>query len=414
MVEREKLNSLLQTRVNNGSYGSCLSSTTATAIVLRHIGCAFTERHFQNNNAVVVIKEQSGSKVVNMGQLQKKRSAKHCGRTIQECKLGVVYLSPHAALGNPDDRSFDNNPMHNSSSFADMVQPAQVAPLKTKQALLSAGFANGSLAPPAMDSELVPPNSKFPIKFCTRSPSKSLRRKNPNHRSLQLPFVFRSFLSTLRSPLPLSSQPPMPHPTLLLRRTSQGNVKSLLNPKDRDRMELVLKYIEDADLRRWILPNIKAFNIGLGEWRSMLNCITNPHMYEQLLEISSADLIVKGISYISTRQDAAKKLLDKVFKVRLGRGFYGECLGVRADGNSNLSDEIGKELSIKSAAAGLRPIGAVVYMQRNNLKMCLRSTDTATDTSEVAKAYGGGGSPSSSSFIIRMDEYNQWLSVHQP
>jgi hypothetical protein len=28
------------------------------------------------------------------------------------------------------------------------------------------------------------------------------------------------------------------------------------------------------------------------------------------------------------------------------------------------------------------------------------------------KAYGGGGSPSSSSFIIRMDEYNQWLSVN--
>lgn len=81
-------------------------------------------------------------------------------------------------------------------------------------------------------------------------------------------------------------------------------------------------------------------------------------------------------------------------------------------------------------------------MQRNNLKMCLRSTDSDTDTLEVAKvrilifiefilfiltilseifmqvafqflnikAYGGGGSPSSSSFIIRMDEYNQWLS----
>ncbi|CAL5358209.1 unnamed protein product [Camellia sinensis] len=194
-------------------------------------------------------------------------------------------------------------------------------------------------------------------------------------------------------------------------RYGDGNVKSLLNPKDRDRMELVLKYIEDADLRRWILPNIKDFNIGLGEWRSMLNCITNPHMYEQLLEISSADLIGKGISYISTRQDAAKKLLDKVFKVRLGKGFYGECLLMEI---LILSDEIGKELSIKSAAAGLRPIGAVVYMQRNNLKMCLRSTDTATDTSEVAKAYGGGGSPSSSSFIIRMDEYNQWLHSHQP
>ncbi|KAK9286303.1 hypothetical protein L1049_014693 [Liquidambar formosana] len=195
-------------------------------------------------------------------------------------------------------------------------------------------------------------------------------------------------------------------------KSTQGEAVSLLDSKDQDRVELVLEYIEDGDLRQWSLPDIRAFNNGLGEWRSKLNCITNPYMYEQLLEISSVDLISKGNSYISSHQNAANKLLNKVFKVRLGRGFYGECLGVRADGNSNLSDEIGKQLSVKSAAAGLRPIGAVIYMQRNNLKVCLRSIDRATDTSEVAKAYGGGGSPSSSSFIIRMDEYNQWLSVN--
>ncbi|GKV19705.1 hypothetical protein SLEP1_g29930 [Rubroshorea leprosula] len=45
--------------------------------------------------------------------------------------------------------------------------------------------------------------------------------------------------------------------------------------------------------------------------------------------------------------------------------------------------------------------------------MCLRSTDSITDTSEVAKAYVGGGSPSSNSFIIRMDEYNQWVSMNK-
>lgn len=134
----------------------------------------------------------------------------------------------------------------------------------------------------------------------------------------------------------------------------------------------------------------------------------------KLLKISPADLISKGNSYISARHSSAKGLLYKVLKLRLGRGLYGECLGVRADGNSDLSNEIGKELSLRSAAAGLRPIGAVIYMQRKNLKMCLRSMDPTTDTSEVAKAYGGGGSPSSSSFIIRMDEYNQWLPVHQP
>ncbi|XP_044489837.1 uncharacterized protein LOC123214155 isoform X2 [Mangifera indica] len=192
-----------------------------------------------------------------------------------------------------------------------------------------------------------------------------------------------------------------------------GEVASVLNSEEQDRLKIVLKYIEDMDLRRWSLPDITAFRIGLNEWRSKLNLITNPYMYEQLLEISASDLIAKGNSYISARQSAANKLLDKVFRVKLGRGLYGECLAVRADGSSNLSDEIGKQLSVKSAAAGLRAIGAVVHMQRNNLKMCLRSTDSATDTSEIAKAYGGGGSASSSSFIIRMDDYNQWLSVNK-
>ncbi|KAK0590906.1 hypothetical protein LWI29_033049 [Acer saccharum] len=176
---------------------------------------------------------------------------------------------------------------------------------------------------------------------------------------------------------------------LLDTKSLDGEVAGLLNPEDQDRLKTVLKYIEDADLRRWSLPNTNAFRVGLKEWRSKLNCITNPYMYEQLLEMSSIDLISKGNSYVSVRQSAASKLLDKVFKIRLGRGFYGECLAVRADGNSNLSDEIGKQLSVKSAAAGLRPIGAVIYSCRNNLKMCLRSTDSATDTSEIAKAYGG-------------------------
>lgn len=128
--------------------------------------------------------------------------------------------------------------------------------------------------------------------------------------------------------------------------------------------------------------------------------------------MNSLELIAKGSDFIASRENVAKKFLDKSFKIRLGRGLYGECLAVRADENSNLSDEIGKQLSMRSAAAGLRPIGAVIYMQRNNLKMCLRTTDGATDTSEVSKAYGGGGSPSSSSFMIRMDEYNKWRLVN--
>lgn len=195
--------------------------------------------------------------------------------------------------------------------------------------------------------------------------------------------------------------------------SSSEELVGLLSREDGGRIATVLRYIEDVDLRRWELPDIEAFNIGLRDERAKLNSVTNPHVFKQLLEIDSADLIAKGKSCVISRQDAANKLLGKAFKIRLGRGLYGECLAIRADGSSNLSHEIGVELSRRSAAAGLsRPIGAVVFMQRTNLKMCLRSTDSATDTSEIAKAYGGGGNYSSSSFIIRMDEYNHWTSVN--
>ena len=59
-------------------------------------------------------------------------------------------------------------------------------------------------------------------------------------------------------------------------------VASLLETKDRDRVEMILKYIEDIDLRQWSLPDTKAFSIGLDEWRSELNCLTNPYMFEQV------------------------------------------------------------------------------------------------------------------------------------
>ncbi|KAJ8447469.1 hypothetical protein Cgig2_019463 [Carnegiea gigantea] len=161
---------------------------------------------------------------------------------------------------------------------------------------------------------------------------KGFRGADAGDGAVQLPLIFRRVLRPLRSPLPLTSRHPLPHLAFLLRRPSQQNSVSF-----------------------------------------------------QLLEMSVEELIAQGNSHISTRKDAAMEFVGKAFKIRLGRGLYGECLGVRADGNPDLSDEIGRELSLRSAAAGLRPIGAVIFMQRKNLKMCLRSTNDSTDTSEIAK-----------------------------
>ncbi|KAG1369806.1 hypothetical protein COCNU_15G001720 [Cocos nucifera] len=185
---------------------------------------------------------------------------------------------------------------------------------------------------------------------------------------------------------------------------------SPLNQEDEDRVATVLRYLEDTDLRRWELPDIKAFNIGIKDERAKLNCVTNPHVFKQLLEIDAGDMIAKGYSYTCARQDAANKLLDKAFKIQLGRGLYGECLAIRDYGNSDLSHEIGVELSRRSKAAGLRPIGALVFMQRSNLKMCLRSTDKSTDTSEIAKAYQS----EAVSVIIRSVQHTEPAQTDEP
>ncbi|CAM0874595.1 unnamed protein product [Alopecurus aequalis] len=184
--------------------------------------------------------------------------------------------------------------------------------------------------------------------------------------------------------------------------------ENLLGQEDEERILNVVKYIEDADLRQWKQPNSRDFNTALREERAKLNCVTNPHVFEQLMQLDVSDLLARGNSLAQNRLEAARKLIYNPFKIYLGRGLYGECLAIRADENSKLSHEIGLELSQMSSAAGLRPIGAVVFLQRGLLKICLRTTDTITNTAEVAKAYGGGGKPSSSSFALRMDEFNAW------
>jgi hypothetical protein len=60
------------------------------------------------------------------------------------------------------------------------------------------------------------------------------------------------------------------------------DIQGLLEQEDQERVANMLEYIEDGDLRRWQLPNTKEFQTALREERAKLNCITNPHDFEQV------------------------------------------------------------------------------------------------------------------------------------
>ena len=56
----------------------------------------------------------------------------------------------------------------------------------------------------------------------------------------------------------------------------------MLDQEDEERVSNVLEYIEDADLRRYQLPNTKEFQTALRDERAKLNCVTNPHVFGQV------------------------------------------------------------------------------------------------------------------------------------
>ncbi|KAJ7515893.1 hypothetical protein O6H91_22G033300 [Diphasiastrum complanatum] len=199
--------------------------------------------------------------------------------------------------------------------------------------------------------------------------------------------------------------------------SSQENVASslpeLVQQADLCRVETLFKYVEDADLWRWNLPNSKAFSSGFNDINVEFNALVNSAIFDQLLALDPAKLIQKGKSSLLSKQKLIDDALEKSFEVQLGCGKFGRCLGVRADKISSLRSELGNQLAQKSLCAGLRPLAAVIYEvkeleDKSRLKISLRSLDD--DTTEVAQAYAGGGHQGASSFLIDKLEFEKWHS----
>ncbi|KAE8792719.1 hypothetical protein D1007_32679 [Hordeum vulgare] len=140
---------------------------------------------------------------------------------------------------------------------------------------------------------------------------------------------------------------------LTLENPDSETCENLLSQEDEERVSNVVKYVEDADLRQWQLPGSRSFHTALRDERAKLNCVSNPQVFEQLMQLDVSDLLARGNLLAQNRLGAARKLIHNPFKIYLGRGLYGECLAIRADGDSKVSHEIGLELSKMSAGAGL-------------------------------------------------------------
>jgi len=187
---------------------------------------------------------------------------------------------------------------------------------------------------------------------------------------------------------------------------------SLVPEKDIQRVGLLYKYVEDADLWRWILPDSKAFSSGLKDMQIEFSYKQNQRLFEQLLALDPRSVIDKGRDSLSHKQKLINEALEQSYEISIGNGKFGNCLATEVETISDLRSELGHQLASKSLELNLRPIGAVVYhveeLANNDiLKISLRSIGSE-DTTEISQAYGGGGHRNASSFMINRKEFKKW------
>lgn len=188
-----------------------------------------------------------------------------------------------------------------------------------------------------------------------------------------------------------------------------------LTPEQRQ----LFKYIEDADLWRWQLPESKAFSAGLASLQLEFDAQKNPTIFDQLLDQTPAGLIARGRPILAEQQRLVAEAVSQAYVVRLGgaanagRG-WGQCLAVTVgDELSRLRSQLGNALAEESARRGLRAMGLVAYVEAamndpSRIKVSARSIGEAEDTTPISEAFGGGGHRNASSFLCGVSEYEAW------
>lgn len=90
------------------------------------------------------------------------------------------------------------------------------------------------------------------------------------------------------------------------------------------------------------------------------------YVFEQSSECCAASL--QGRQAVAAQDKVVAAIVEESFSIRLGgasgaqRG-WGACLAARGDAAPDLRSQVGNALALKSQAAGLRAVGAVIYIE---------------------------------------------------
>jgi len=166
----------------------------------------------------------------------------------------------------------------------------------------------------------------------------------------------------------------------------------------------LLKYLEDDDLFRFVLPDtrpivryLSANPFSFTEWDVLMHKIDDPTIAEELL--------VRLRNYSDYFDTLVAIAVDRAKIVRF-EGY--ECYFTNSHPFITMRSAVGNALVQKKP-----PIALIVSAHPEGLGISLRS-DGSVDTAKIAQKYGGGGHAASSGFSIAWGDSLPWTMVEKP
>lgn len=156
---------------------------------------------------------------------------------------------------------------------------------------------------------------------------------------------------------------------------------------------MLLQYVEDHDLWKFVLPQNREFGAALGEYP--MDFATWDTLVTKLADEEFQREFIAHGTIIAKYED---KLVENMLEYRERAQFEGHEIYV-LNASQIYRSILGNRLAALNAADGHPPMGIVYYRYGGGVHCSLRSRD-GFNVRELAEKYGGGGHDQAASFRV--------------
>lgn len=185
-------------------------------------------------------------------------------------------------------------------------------------------------------------------------------------------------------------------------------------------LQALYRYVQDADLWTWALPDSKAFHAGLNASGMEYDARKNPGIWAALEGLDPETLKLQGSRELAVQQVSRDRVLRTAFPIALPgplRGQRGLATLLEDDDalGARIRSTLGNDLASRAAELeGFAAVGVVAYreagMPSDAVKLSFRSVG-GLDVGAAAQAIGGGGHAAAAAGVVPVSVFEEMVQA---